>query len=52
MAEIIPFCLCWAHAGCPRPRPRSPALPLPLTAGLGQQVGCSLWVGGGSVWLG
>ena len=32
------------------PVPRSPALPLPLTAGLGQQVGCGLWVGGGSVW--
>ena len=32
------------------PVPRSPALPLPLTAGLGQQVGCGLWAGGGSVW--
>ena len=32
------------------PVPRSPALPLPLTAGLGQQVGCGLWVGRGSVW--
>lgn len=45
---------CSASAGpalaarAPDPAPQ----PCPyLSAGLGQQVGCGLWVGGGSVWL-